>query len=210
MSSNPRLSALAHRPRGYRPDPSAVDGDRSSSAGRARLRLLLRRLLVTPAVLLAVLIPFSAAHAQVLDTSGAPGPVRSVTGSCTTLDAWGLVAIGTTAPVIYARNYTAGGGNDWADVRWRSVLFDAAGRQYSHGWSGFARAWDNAPASYSGAQSFHGSPMSSYRLRMEVQWWRGGQRLGAAWISTDAFTFYKGGSNYGVNYTGSCYYLRHR
>lgn len=185
------------------PTPPAATPDQPGN------RRLLSRLLLIPAIVLAVLVP-APAQAQILDSSGTAGPVHTVTGSCTTLDAWGQVGIATTAPQIWARNNTAGVGNDYADVRWRSVLFDSAGRQVSHGWSEWARAWDNAPAAYHGAQTFRGSPKDSYRLRIEVQWWRGNRKLGAAWLSTDAFTYYKGGANYGVNDTGYCYYLHNR
>jgi hypothetical protein len=141
-------------------------------------------------------------QASTVATAGAPGVVGVISSTCDIREAWGVKNLITPAPRIYARNLHAGPGNDAAAVRWRSVAVPVGGgTQYSAGWSGWAVARDNQPGAYVGTQRITGLQLRiGYRLRMEVQWWQGGQKVGASWNAGDQMTYLQGGANWGTTW----------
>jgi hypothetical protein len=84
------------------------------------------------------------------------------------------------APVIYAPNYTAGSGNDWRWVRFRTRLVNVYGQTVNNSmsWSPWAVAWDNSNAKFSGTQNFSFSTTS--RAQIDIQWWNSTTLLGTA------------------------------
>ncbi|GAA1942576.1 hypothetical protein [Nocardioides marmoribigeumensis] len=118
-----------------------------------------------------------------------------------------VVDLTAASPRALAKNLHAGGGNDAAWVRFRVFVVNAStgATVTSSGYSGWKRAWDNSPATWSGGTLFTLAGRGNYRVETRVEWWNSTSRIG--WIA-DRTTSYRLISAYGFAWNGgSCSYV---
>lgn len=138
------------------------------------------------------------AEATVYWWSGATGTYgASPLGVCRYYDQWGkLVVSNNTHPIVYARNYTAGLGNDWQWVRYRPYVVDMNGAILMAGqWTGFRPAWDHSPAVFTAAELQKLAQFRQhFRLVLYIEWWNQTQTqvLGAAADRIETYYLYYG------------------
>ena len=90
--------------------------------------------------------------ARIYSRQGVVGPEQAPRIQCRNKPVWRAVQVVAPPPVIYARDQRAGGANDAAIVRYRAFVVDFTTGQTvdTSSYSGFAAAWDNAPAQFTG------------------------------------------------------------
>jgi hypothetical protein len=161
-----------------------------------RIRSISRLLAVVTAVLAVLAVNAPAADAAYITSGGRPGPVYVPRANCAFNNAWGTLTLSTNPPTIYAPNRYSGAGNDRRLVRYRvSVVNLNTGQTVaSTALSGWAWAWDNYPAQFSGVTTLRVDWRYQYSLRYRVNWYnRYGTRTGYAIHRADAYNYYQGG-----------------
>lgn len=125
-------------------------------------------------------------------STGAVGSAQLPRGVCKFHNAWGRLDASINAPTIYARDYRAGGGNDWAWVRYRVFVVDSRGQTVqASSYSSWAVAYDNQPAALSGATTFQNVPNGA-RLDIRVEWWNSTSMVGALAFRVGHYNHYSG------------------
>ena len=156
-----------------------------------------RRLVVVLVAIAALVGSVSPAGATLISPSGAIGPSAVGQGKCEYLPVWGDLRISAAAPTIYARNYRAGGGNDWQYVRIAAALINTSTGTVVQqtGFSQATVAWDNVPARFSGQSSFRAGWRGNYRVMFTIEWLDGSARtvLGRAYQRVDSYLYYSNG-----------------
>jgi hypothetical protein len=114
------------------------------------------KLIATFAAALASLAAAQAAGAnRPLQTSGRPGTAVIPQAICDVRPYVASHSLFLSAPAIYARDARRRLGNDTALVRWFILLTDANGATLqAHPYSGWGRATDARPATFTGQQAF--------------------------------------------------------
>jgi hypothetical protein len=184
------------------------NGARTRPSRGGRLGRWARRLLVPPVVVAALVGFASPAGATVVGSSGATGYSAVGPGSCEYLPVWGSLRVNAAPPAIYARDYRAGGGNDWQYVRYSVALIDTdtGAVVQQTGFSSPTVAWDNTPAQISGQTSFQVGWRGNYRVMFTIEWLDTSARtiLGRAFQRVDSYRYYD--SRIGpIGYFASCY-----
>jgi hypothetical protein len=126
--------------------------------------------------------------------SGSVGYVGLPTGTCTYYNAWNRLDVKVPVPAIYAADLNAGGGNDAAWARYQVYVVDRYGKTVrTSNFSGWAVAYDNRPAAFSGtALTFTNIPEFS-TVHIGVEWSAGGYAIGAGLYRLDRYVLYSGG-----------------
>jgi hypothetical protein len=172
--------------------------DAAGRTSSGRIGRWVRRLVV-PLVAVAALLGLAGpAGATLIASAGATGPSAVGRGSCEYLPVWGSLRTNVAPPAIYARNYRAGGGNDWQYVRYSVSLIDAVSGAVVQqgGYSGTTVAWDNSPARFTGQTSFVANWRGNYRALFMIEWLdtTGRTILGRAYERVDSYTYYSNGA----------------
>ena len=162
---------------------------------RHPVRQHLARLLVAVAlVVAAVLTTVTPASAAIYDGRGAFGAYVAPQIDCRH-KVWGTTGVlqmTIPAPTVYARNYRAGAGNDGAYIRYAAYVVDArtGGVLYRTGYSGWAYAYDNRPAAFSGAAMFSPDWRGSYVVDYRIEWWAPGGTAPLGWVAHRADRYF--------------------
>lgn len=158
------------------------------------IRRLLGTVVKASAVSLAGLVALgvlgvSPAGAATMSSSGSIGTATIPQGVCRYLGAWNQLNIETAPPSIYARNNRPGAGNDSQWVRYQ-VFLEVNGKPVrASSYSGFAIAYDNSPAKFSGLTTFAAVPDGS-RLLVGIEWWNSTTKLGELVYRVDSYIHY--------------------
>jgi hypothetical protein len=147
-----------------------------------------RRLLVVIALVLASLLStVSPASAAVYAGGGSFGASFAPTIDCR-YKVWvttGVLQMTIPAPTVYAHDYRAGAGNDGAYIRYAAYVVDArtGGTVYGTGWSGWAYAYDNRPAAFTGAATYNAAWRGNYVVDYRIEWWAPGGTTPLGWVA---------------------------
>jgi hypothetical protein len=142
-----------------------------------------------------------AASAGVVTQSGSIGYVGLPTGNCTHYPSWSRLDVTTQAPTIYAPNLRAGGGNDSAWVRYQVFVVDSSRTVRAESTvSGWAAAYDNRAATFSGSALTFTSIPNFSTVWMVVEWYG----MGSAVYKLDKYQNYVKGLTYPYGPTDSC------
>ncbi len=168
---------------------------------------LLRTLL--PGLLAAAALGLTAtpASAQLYAGAGVYGYNVPAAVTCRYLDAWNTLRSEVPPPVAYAYNRTAGGGNDWQQVRYRLFYVDmrTGATLGSSAWSGLAWARDNAPAAWSGTTVQAYDWRTVFRVETRLEFY---SRYGAfeGWTAhrADTYKLHRGYTTYPTGPADSC------
>lgn len=181
--------------------------DRRPPRRGGRRRVVLAALLVLVSSVLSVL-GSSPAQAVLYAGAGVWGYNVPSEVTCRYLDAWGQLRTEVTPPLAYAYDRTAGAGNDTQQVRYRLFYVDqvTGASLGSSGWSGFAWAYDNYPARWSGVtmQSFDQRKVIRVETRIEFYNGRTGVYEGWTAHTADRYWFYPGYATYGQGPMNAC------
>lgn len=111
-------------------------------------------------------------------------------GVCKYYPVWNRLDASINPPAIYARNSTSARDAQW--VRYRVFVVDGTGRSVqASNYSGFALAYDDAPASFSGTTLFTNVPNNS-KLDIRIEWWNSTSQVGALAYRVDSYQHYSG------------------
>ena len=158
--------------------------------------LHVRRAAATAAtVLTALLLGASSAHAAgPYWSTGYTGYSNTGSGTCWYYNAAIRLDVWATAPEVFARNFTPGGGNDWQWVRYRSFLVKLSNGSTlgSSGWSEWRQATDVAKAAFSYDPKFTNVSDGTV-IDIRVEWWNQTQMLGAAAHRISPYRYFNGG-----------------
>ena len=164
------------------------DSSLPATARRPARRGLVRALLTLPlaaVLVLATLVSGSPAQAAIYAGSGSFGyhAVPSIDCRHKTYGTTGVLEMTATPPTVYTANFRAGAGNDGSYVRYRVFLVDYNTKQtlQASGYSAFAWAKDNVPASWSGFTQFSPSWRGHYLIDYRIEWWNPGASQPYAW-----------------------------
>ena len=137
-------------------------------------------------------IVVSPAAASTYWWTGNVGTATIPQGVCRYYSAWNRLDMAIDPPAIYARNNTVGAGNDSQWVRYRVFVVNSSGAAVqSSPYSGFAVAYDNSPARFSGATLFNGVPNNS-RIDFRIEWWNSSSQVGALAHRVDRYVIHNG------------------
>lgn len=146
------------------------------------------------AVMLGVGVVAQPAAALRLYATGPVGYVALPTGTCTYYNGWNRLDVTVPTPTIYAPDQNWGAGNDAAWTRYQVHVVNRYGSIVrTSSFSGWAAAYDNQPATFSGASlTFTDIPEYS-TVAIGVEWSPGGRTTGAAVYKLDKYVLYSGG-----------------
>jgi hypothetical protein len=155
----------------------------NTSIHRSVRRMIAAALVV---VVVAIAGTCSIASAATYWSTGTLGSATIPNGVCKFNSAWGRLDAAIDPPSIYARNTTSAVDAQW--VRYQVYVVDARGVTVrSSGYSGFALAYDNRPAPFSGATKFENIPSGS-KLDVRIEWWNSTQMVGALAFRVEGYT----------------------
>lgn len=163
------------------------------------MRALLRTLSVAALAATALGLTAGPASARTYASGGVYGWTGVAPVTCRYLDAWGTLRAEVKPPTAYAYNRTAGGGNDWQQVRYRLHFMDVrTGTELGRtGWSGLAWARDNAPASWSGTDMQAYDWRTVFRVETRVEYFsRSGAYEGWTAHTADTYRLHRGYTTY--------------
>lgn len=158
----------------------------------------LRRVLVTLALTvvpaLATLFAATPAHSAIYAGSGSFGyhAVPQIDCRHKVFGTSGMLQMTANPPTVYTANFRAGAGNDGSWVRYAVYLVDYNTKQVlgNTGYSGFAWATDNVPASWGGYSQFSPSWRGRYLIDYRIEWWNPGASAPYAWTAYRADRYF--------------------
>jgi hypothetical protein len=147
---------------------------------------------VVAAVLVSMLLGAGPASAATYWSTGTVANASVPRGTCRYYDGWGRLDAMIAAPSVYAADLNHGAGNDAAYVRYRAFAVDRYGRTVqSSGYSGWAIAYDNKPATWSGTTVFQDVPNVT-RIDIRIEWWAPNTMIGALAYRVTSYDHYVG------------------
>lgn len=168
-------------------------GTPSASRPRRPLRAALAALAVIGA-LAAGALAAGPASADTYSSGGAPGTYTAYQVRCQyqNRQTSGAMVMTVTPPRVYARNYTAGAGNDSSWARYRLFVVNAltGATIQASGYSGWVLATDNVPATWSGTTTFSQAWQGNYRIETRIEWSTSTTQLGWAADRTYQYQYY--------------------
>jgi hypothetical protein len=150
-------------------------------------------------VLALVAASAAAAEAAVYDGGGVFGFNGPATVTCRHMAVRGQIRTETPPPKAFAYNRTAGGGNDWQQVRYRLLYRDATTGAVvaSSNWSPLAWAGDNTPAQWSGTTMWSFDWRAKIRVDTHIQYYnRNGAYEGFLSHKADRYHYFDGFTTY--------------
>ena len=175
-------------------------------------RSLVRLALVPAVAILALIASTGAVQAYPFAASGAWGPyVADAPIDCRhkVFGASSLLHMHAPAPVVYAKNIRAGGGNDAKWVRFRTFLVDHKTGQTlaRNGWSDWVYAYDNRPARWNGTQFFSADARGMYNVEYRIEFWNQTSMVG--WVADHSTSYnYFDNGNVGPIRMSACWRFR--
>jgi hypothetical protein len=143
--------------------------------------------------------PASAAR---LTSSGTIGYVGLPTGKCTHYPSWKRLDVTVSPPAIYAPDVRAGSGNDSAWVRYEVYAIDRNNNLVT--WSNssaWVTAYDNTPASFTGAPLTFTNIPDFTTVWMYVEWYGAGNAV----YKLDSYQLYVKGLSLPYGPADSCW-----
>jgi hypothetical protein len=139
------------------------------------LRRVLSAGLVAASIPVAALLSATPAHATLTSTQGVFGGIAGSATTCSYYNLTGRLVTDTSTPVVYAADSTPGAGNDWQQVRYRVLWYDAStgNVRSTSDWSGFLWAGDAQSAVWSGTTSVTWRYDDAIAVGTEVQFYNG-------------------------------------
>lgn len=127
---------------------------------------------------------------------------------CRYLNQWGVVRAELGTPVAYAANRSAGWGNDLQWVRYRLFAVDVrSGATVAvSGYSGFALAYDNVPARWTGSDQLSVTWSAIYRIETRFEFSNATTGAFEGWSAhrADRYSYYSGFTTYPTGPVDSC------
>jgi hypothetical protein len=175
-------------------------------------RSLVRLALVPAAVILGLVASAGLAQAYPFADSGAVGPYSvdaPIDCRHKVFGASSLLHMNAPGPIVLAKNFHAGGGNDAAWVRFRTFLVDHRTGQTlaRNGWSDWVYAYDNRPARWTGSQFFSADARGMYNVQYRIEFWNQTSMVG--WVADHSTTYnYYDNGNLGPIRMSACWRFR--